>query len=132
MNPVPLNRNSCTYTVIQFLAGTMYYFHPQKSRPAVCHIERQGQLVLVPLSPALKRLEHDDDNSSLSSAKIGSSICLPPYAVLAFTHNIVILLFYILGSRCRFERRGGGFKHVMICGPHSCYCVRQPQMLRRS
>jgi len=88
------------------------------------------------LSPEVKRLEHDDDgnnnnnNSSLSSADIWCCLSVFPHN-MAFTHNIVILLFYILGSRCRFEGGGGGgpsntlwyvvLTIVTACGSHRRY-----------
>lgn len=83
--------------------------------------------MLVALSPAVKRLGHDEDNSFLSSAEIESYICLPPYTVLAY---IISLLFYIIGSRCRFEMGGGRLQTcydtwsltlVTVCGSHICY-----------
>jgi len=42
MDPVPLTRNSCTYIVLKFLTGTIYYFLPKKSRPAVCRTKIHG------------------------------------------------------------------------------------------
>jgi hypothetical protein len=68
----------------------------------------------------VKRLEHSEDNSSLSSAEIESCICLPPYAVLAFTHNIMILLFYIVRTPCRFERRGARGRRQT---PYDIWCL---------